>query len=125
MIGRWPFIAAPMAMPVKPFSDNGISITRRGPYFCARFAVVPKIAFGSATPSPIRMTFGSAAIARSVASRIASPALISLASCIDVIFDCRGIRERRCDGKLEGQFDLDVDFAGQPGLAVLRQATIG
>src|SRR5437773_11293621 len=103
-----------MAMPVKPFSDNGISITRCGPYFWTRFAVVPKIAFGSATPSPIKMTAGSAAIARSVASLIASPALISLASCIDVIFDGRGIGERRCNRKPESGFDLGVDFFGQP-----------
>jgi hypothetical protein len=64
-------MAAPIAMPVKPFSESGISITRSRPYLSASRAVVPKIAFGSVTPSPMTTTRGSAAMARSVASQIA------------------------------------------------------
>jgi hypothetical protein len=32
-MGRTPTKEAPMARPVKPFSEIGVSITRSGPYF--------------------------------------------------------------------------------------------
>ncbi len=71
-IGRSPARAMPMAAPVIASSDSGVPKTRSAPYFSGRPSVVPWIAFGSSTSSPNRTTFGSRAISRSVASRIAS-----------------------------------------------------
>ena len=63
-----PDSAEPIATPVIPFSEVGRSDTRSGPYFSSSPRVVPKIPFGSGTPSPMMWTRASRAMHRSVAS---------------------------------------------------------
>ena len=41
--GRMPAAAAPIAVPMKPVSEMGVSITRSGPNFSIRPLVAPKI----------------------------------------------------------------------------------
>ena len=53
-MGRMPHMALPAAMPVRPFSAIGESITRSGPNSLASPTVEPNTPPGSSMPSPSR-----------------------------------------------------------------------
>src|SRR3954471_8749857 len=71
-IGRRPTIAAPMPMPVKPSSEIGVSITRRGPNWSSMPWLTLYAPLYSATSSPIRKTRSSRSISSVIACRRAS-----------------------------------------------------
>ena len=71
-IGWKPPSAAPTAAPVSAASDSGVSNTRWLPNSRHAPRVVPKMPFGSSTPTPITKMVASFAIAWRVPSSIAS-----------------------------------------------------
>ena len=71
-MGRSPFMAAPTAMPVKPNSAIGVSITRFSPNSASMPLLTLYAPSYSATSSPRRKTFGSRRISSDIASFSAS-----------------------------------------------------
>ena len=107
-----------MAMPVKAFSEIGVSITRFVPKRSTRPVVVPKMPFGSVTPSPITKASGTSSSARSRPSRRASATLstrlVRSASGIDAVgIDAVGIDA------------VGIDVFGGPSRRRLRRGECG
>src|SRR5688572_6002891 len=105
-IGRIPVIAAPTPRPVKPASEIGVSMMRSLPNSSTRPFSTLNVVPASATSSPIRTIVGSRRISSAIASRMASPKLISrtaaAVSGIDVLVDLARVRIRRVDRELHG-----------------------
>src|SRR6266496_4920247 len=74
-IGRRPSIAAPVAMPTKPFSAIGVSTTRMGPNSFKRPAVILYEPSKLPISSPIKKTFS---------SRVSSSRSVSFNTCRNV-----------------------------------------
>lgn len=75
-IGRSLWKAAPIAMPAKPASVIGVSITRLSPYFSQRPFVILYAPWYCATSSPRMKTSPSRAISSSIAELSASRTVI-------------------------------------------------
>src|ERR1019366_1618860 len=67
--GRMPAIAAPVAIPMNPVSEIGVSMTRAAPNSSAMPTVVPNTPPSLAMSSPIRNMFGFLRISLNTASR--------------------------------------------------------
>lgn len=79
MIGRMPAMAAPVAMPIKPVSEIGVSMMRPGPNSSAMPTVVPNTPPSLAMSSPMTKMFGFLRISAMTASRPAR-AIVSVRS---------------------------------------------
>lgn len=71
-------MAAPIPRPAKPFSEIGVSMTRRGPNSSSMPRLTLYAPLYSATSSPMRKILGSSRMAWVMASRSASRNSISL-----------------------------------------------
>ena len=92
-IGRSPFIAAPTAIPAKPSSAMGVSITLFSPNSANMPWLTLYAPLYSATSSPIKKMLSSLRISSCMASRRASLKAISLM--ISNEFDCKITSFRR------------------------------
>src|SRR5712692_4807515 len=131
--GRMPVIAEPRAMPVKPASEIGVSITRSEPNSSTRpFSTLNGVP-ASATSSPMTKTLGSRRISWASASRTASAieSWRSATACslgINVGRDLFVVRVRRFQRELHAVGDLgphlllDPVQRGRVGIYGPRQA---
>src|SRR5579883_2029876 len=118
--GRRPSIAAPTAMPTKPFSAIGVSTTRRSPNSFKRPAVILYDPSNTPISSPIKKTFSSRSISsrnvscnacRKLISAILSLSLLSKVICrIYIIEEAFKRREWALFGEPDGRFNLLVDL---------------
>src|ERR1017187_8868250 len=111
--GRMPVMAAPTAIPVKPASEIGVSITRRTPNSCTRPEKTLNGVPASATSSPMIKTLGSRRISSARASRIASAKVISrlFIADVDMLINLGGGRKGSVDGELYAQVNLRLHLA--------------
>src|SRR5437660_1074901 len=117
--GRRPVIAAPSAMPVKPASEIGVSMTRRGPNSSTRpFSTLNGVP-ASATSSPRTMTAASRRISSASASLTAWPSVSSRTSGVDIFGHLGGVGERG------GQRERDAAGDLGPHLLVQRLQLVG
>src|SRR6476661_1577460 len=112
--GFMPVIAAPTAMPVKPASEIGVSMTRSVPNSFTSPVRTLKGCPASAMSSPQMKTFGSRRISSARASRTASARVISrvavAVSGINVLIHLVGSRVRSIDGELHGAVHFRLNF---------------
>src|SRR5271166_5164275 len=110
--GRMPAIAAPTAIPVKPASEIGVSITRLVPNSSTRPDRTLKGWPASAISSPRMKTRSSRRISSASASLTACPSVNSRSatSGIDVLIHFVDARIRSGDGKLDRLLDLGLHF---------------
>src|SRR5271166_353273 len=128
--GRIPAIAAPTAIPVKPASEIGVSITLLVPNSSTRPDRTLKGWPASAISSPRMNTRLSRRISSASASRTACPSVNSRSatSGINVLIHFVGTRIGRSDGKLDRFLNLRLHFALNlvqvPASRVLRDQPI-
>src|SRR5260221_8790668 len=106
----------PTAAPVMASSASGVPNTRSGPYLSTSPRVVPRMALGSSTSRPKRMTELSRSISRSCASRTASTnASVRVASAgaihvrPELVRGREGARLREGEGLGDFRFDFPFD----------------
>src|SRR5271166_1070647 len=121
--GRMPAIAAPTAIPVKPASEIGVSITRLVPNSSTRPDRTLKGWPASAMSSPRMNTRSSRRISSASASLTACPSVNSRSatSGIHVLIHLVDARIRSGDGKLDCLLDVSLRFA----VNLIQAPTIG
>src|SRR5262245_30470615 len=123
--GFIPVIAAPTAIPVKPASEIGVSMTRSVPNSCTSPVRTLKGCPASAMSSPQMNTLGSRRISSASASRTASARVSSrvatAVSGIDVLVYLISIGI----GSVDGEFHRSIDFGLNLVLDLIERCLVG
>src|SRR5574340_790695 len=123
-IGLMPSAAAPIAAPINPVSEIGVSMTRSLPCLASKPPVAPKMPPYLPMSSPITKTFASRCNSWSIASAMA-PAMVSLrvvlmrgssVSVEDVPQRVLGLRVRALAREVVGRGDARVHARAQRGV---------